>query len=55
MSHGIDGRPGAAFGFVVGNSAAFIALFDMFGLPLLFLGILTLVSTGHFTLLVPAR
>src|SRR3954447_19018811 len=43
----VDGRPGAPLSFVFGHASAFITLFDMFGLTLLFVGVTGLVATGH--------
>src|ERR1700682_3503544 len=39
--------PRAGFRFLLGHSAIFVAFFDVFSLPLLFVGILSFVSSWH--------
>jgi hypothetical protein len=47
MRRGIHRRPSAAFGFLLRNATAFVALFNMFRAPLLLVGICRFVPTRH--------
>lgn len=47
----VDRRPGARLGFLGRRAAILIAVGDMFGFALLFVGVRVLVSTGHVKLL----
>src|SRR5436190_22318147 len=43
----VDGGPGSALGFILGDAALFVTFLDMFGHSLLLAGITRFVSTGH--------
>ena len=43
----VDGRPGATFGLLLRNAAAFVALLDMLRLPFLLVGVFRLVAAWH--------
>ena len=51
----VDGGPSSALGFIFGDAALFVTLFDMLGHPLLLAGITRFVSTGHGNLQLHAR
>jgi len=52
MMHRIHSGPGAPFGFLRGNAAALITLFDVLGLAFLFVSVLRLFASWHDYLLV---
>lgn len=51
MGFFVDDRPGPPFGFLVGNTAGFVAFLHVFGLSLLLIGAAEFVSAGHYVLL----
>jgi len=50
----VDGRPRTTLGLIAGSAALFVALLDVLGLTLLFIRVMTLVSSRHSSHLLPA-
>ena len=47
----VNCSPGPALGLVVGYTLIFVAILDVFGLALLFVGVGIFIALGHFALL----
>jgi hypothetical protein len=47
VGHLVDGGPGAAFGFFGRQTAGLVALLDVLGLALLFVGVTGFVAARH--------
>jgi hypothetical protein len=47
VSHLVDRGPSTTFGFLVRGSAPLVALFDVFGLPLLLIRVFGFVAARH--------
>jgi hypothetical protein len=43
----VHGGPSSALGFVLGDATLLVAFLDVFGHPLLFVGVTRFISTGH--------